>query len=195
MGLMDGVLSQVLGAAMGGGGGGGGNNPLGSILNSVSSSLGGPGGASAAGGGLGGLAGLARGALGGGSAPAGGGGAGSALGTGAILAAVMALVQSQGGLSGLLTKLRASGLGAHADSWVGTGANQPVSADELHKALGGGAIGSVASQLGIDTQQAGGLLSKVLPELVNQMSPSGALPDNHGDLMSKGLEMLRGLSR
>jgi uncharacterized protein YidB (DUF937 family) len=189
MGLLDGVLGQVVGAATGGGG----NNPLGSILSSVSSSLGGSGGASAAGGGLGGLAGLARGALGG--APAGGGGAGSALGTGAILAAVMALVQSQGGLNGLLSKLRASGLGAHADSWVGTGANQPVSADDLNKALGGNAIGGVASRLGINPQQAGGVLSKVLPELVNQMSPSGALPDNHGDLMSKGLEMLRGLSR
>lgn len=193
MGLLDGVLSQVVGAAMGGSGGG--NNPLGSILSSVSSSLGGSGGASAAGGGLGGLAGLARDALGGGAAPSAGGGAGPALGSGAILAAVMALVQSQGGLNGVLSKLRASGLGAHADSWVGTGANQAVSADDLHKALGANAIGSLASQLGINAQQAGGVLSKVLPELVNQMSPSGTLPANHGDLLGQGLEMLRGLSR
>ena len=114
---------------------------------------------------------------------------------GAILVAVMSLVQSQGGLNGLLEKLRSSGLGAHADSWIGSGANLPVSADDLHRAIGGTALGGLASQLGINTQQAGGVLSQVLPELVNQMSPQGALPDNHADLMARGLEMLRGLSR
>lgn len=169
MGLLDGILSQVVGSAMGGGG----NSPLGSILSSVAGSLGGAGG----------------------TASAGSGGAGAALGGGAILAAVMGMVQSQGGVAAVLSKLRASGLGAHVDSWVGTGANQPVSGTDLHNALGSGAVGQVANQLGINPQQAGGVLSQVLPELINQMSPSGALPDNHGDLMSKGLEMLRGLSR
>jgi len=191
MGLLDGILSQVVGSAMGGGG----NSPLGSILSSVAGSLGGAGGALQGGGELGGLAGLARGALGGGTTSAGTGGAGAALGGGAILAAVMGMVQSQGGVAAVLAKLRASGLGAHADSWVGTGANQPVSATDLHNALGSGAVGQVANELGINPQQAGGVLSQVLPELINQMSPSGALPDNHGDLMSEGLEMLRGLSR
>lgn len=191
MGLLDGILSQVVGSAMGGGG----NSPLGSILSSVAGSLGGAGGAVQGSGGLGGLAGLARGALGGGTANAGAGGAGAALGGGAILAAVMGMIQSQGGVAAVLSKLRASGLGAHADSWVGSGANQPVSATDLHNALGSGAVGQVANELGINPQQAGGVLSQVLPELINQMSPSGALPDNHGDLMSKGLEMLRGLSR
>lgn len=185
MSMLDGILGQVVGSALGGGAHG--NNPLGSILGSLAGSL---GGGAAAGGGLGGLGNLARGALGGG-----GGRQGGAMAGGAILVAVMTLVQSQGGLSGLLGKLRGSGLGEHADSWIGTGANRPVSADDLHSALGGSAIGGLASQLGINTQQAGGVLAQVLPELINQMSPQGALPDNHGDLMSKGLDMLRGLSR
>jgi uncharacterized protein YidB (DUF937 family) len=188
MGMLDGILSQVVGSTMGGGQS---NSPLGSILGNLSASLGGGGGAlGGAGGGLGGLAGLARGAMGGTNNSASG-----ALAGGAILAAVMTLLQSQGGLNGVLAKLRSSGLGEHADSWLGAGANRPVSADDLHKALGGGAIGGLASQLGINTQQAGGVLSQVLPELVNQMSPQGALPDNHDDMLSKGLEMLRGLSR
>jgi uncharacterized protein YidB (DUF937 family) len=51
----------------------------------------------------------------------------------------------------------------------------------------------MAAKLGITTQQASGALSQVLPELVNQLSPSGQLPANHQDLLSEGLEMLRGL--
>jgi uncharacterized protein YidB (DUF937 family) len=110
-----------------------------------------------------------------------------------ILAAVMAMLQKQGGIGAVLGKLRDSGLGQHADSWVGTGANLPVSGDDLHNALGGGAIGDLAAKLGIPTQQAGGMLSKILPELVNQLTPQGAMPDGHGDLLSKGMEILKGL--
>ena len=192
MNMLDGILGQVVGSALGGGAQG--NNALGSILGSLTASLGGGAGASmsGAGGALGGLGGLARSALGGSS---GSGAHGGTMASGAILVAVMSLVQSQGGLNGILNKLRSSGLGAHADSWIGTGANLPVSADDLHKALGGSARGGLASQLGVNPQQAGGVLSQVLPELINQMSPQGALPDNHGDLLAKGLEMLRGMSR
>jgi uncharacterized protein YidB (DUF937 family) len=112
-----------------------------------------------------------------------------------ILAAVMAMVQKQGGIGAVLGKLRGSGLGQHADSWVATGANMPVSGDDLHNALGSGAIGDLASKLGVPTQQAGGMLSKILPELVNQLTPQGNLPDGHGDLMSQGMEILKRLGQ
>jgi uncharacterized protein YidB (DUF937 family) len=69
-----------------------------------------------------------------------------------------------------------------------------VSGDELHKALGNDAIGGLANQLGVDHAQAAGVLSKVLPELINQISPEGALPDNHEDLLHQGLDMLKGLT-
>ena len=36
-----------------------------------------------------------------------------------------------GGLSGLLEKFKASGLGEQAASWVGTGENAPVSGDQI----------------------------------------------------------------
>ena len=163
MGMLDGLLGQVIGGALGGGGNASAaNNPLGSIL----------GGGSRAGAGSSGLGGAAG---------------------GMILVAVMAMLQKQGGVGAVLGKLRDSGLGAHADSWVGTGANIPVSGDDLHKALGGSAISDLAAKLGIPAQQAGGVLSKVLPELVNQLTPQGQLPDNHGDLLSQGLDILKGL--
>jgi uncharacterized protein YidB (DUF937 family) len=186
MGLFDGILSQVVGSAMGGTSQG--NNPLGSILGSLAGSMGGT--QSAGGGGLGGMLG---GMLGAGGSSSRGGMGGAASG-GMILTAVLAMLKSQGGIGAVLSKLQTSDLGTHAASWVGTGANLPVTGDQLHNALGGDAIGGLAAQLGVDHAQAAGVLSKVLPELINQMSPGGALPDNHDDLLHKGLDMLKGLS-
>src|SRR6185503_12202432 len=46
------------------------------------------------------------------------------------------LLQRAGGLPGLIDKLRNSGLGQHADSWVGTGRNMALSGDDLRNAVG-----------------------------------------------------------
>ena len=168
MGLLDGLLGQVIAGALGSGGAQG-NNPLGSILGSLAGNTGG----TASGGNRAGL--------------------GGAVAGGAILAAVMGMLQQQGGVGGVLGKLRASGLGQHADSWVGTGANLPVSGDELHRALGSGAMSDLAAKLGVPVQEAGGILSQVLPELMNQLTPQGNLPDNHHNLLSQGMDILKGL--
>lgn len=112
---------------------------------------------------------------------------------GALLGAAMSMLQQGGGLGGMLAKLQQSGLGNQADSWVGTGPNAEISGDQLTQALGAGELGQVASKLGMPAGQASSALAKVLPELVNQMTPDGQVPDNHGDLLSQGLDMLKKL--
>jgi uncharacterized protein YidB (DUF937 family) len=102
------------------------------------------------------------------------------------------MLQQNGGLTGALEKLRGSGLGAQADSWVGTGANMAVSPDQLHQAFGGSALNDVASQLGFSQSQAGSAMAQILPELINQLTPNGQMPDDAGDLLARGLSMLRG---
>jgi uncharacterized protein YidB (DUF937 family) len=173
MGLLDGLISNVLGSAIGGGAQQG-NNPLGSLLTNLSASLGG----------------------GQASTPAGAvttGGAGGGIAAGGLLAAAMALVQQQGGLGALLEKFRQSGLGQHADSWVGKGPNLPVTGDQLQQALGSGALSGIAAKLGIPVQQAGASMAQLLPELVNQLTPHGQLPADHGTLLQDGLKILQGL--
>ena len=98
----------------------------------------------------------------------GGGGAG---GGGAL--------DSMGGLNGIFSAFQQGGLGHIVDSWVGTGANLPVSADQLSQVLGSGKIGEIASQLGISQDDAAGGLAKILPELVNHITPDGQLPASH----------------
>jgi uncharacterized protein YidB (DUF937 family) len=108
-----------------------------------------------------------------------------------LIGAVMAMVQQNGGLPGVLDKLRSSGLGQQADSWVGTGPNASVSPDQLTQAFGSSGLGNLAAQLGTSNGQAGSILSQILPELVNQLTPNGQIPDNHNDLLSQGLALLK----
>ena len=189
MGLLDGLISNVLGSAMGGGAQSG-NNPLGSLLGTLASSLGGNQGASP-GASPGAMPGAMSGAIPAAVLAARPGMGGVA--AGGLLAAAMALVQQQGGISGLLDKFRQSGLGQHADSWVGSGPNLPVTGAQVHQALGGGALNDVAAKLGIPVQQAGTSMAQLLPELINQLTPNGQLPANHGSLLEDGLKMLQGL--
>jgi uncharacterized protein YidB (DUF937 family) len=118
-----------------------------------------------------------------------GGGTGRSTG---LLAAVMGLLQQNGGLGKVLGMLEQSGLGQHASSWVGTGANMAISGDHVQQVFGASSISGIASQLGLTPGQAGAAIAQLLPEIVNQMTPQGQVPTNHEDLLSQGLALLRG---
>lgn len=96
-----------------------------------------------------------------------------------LMALVGSLLASSGGLQGLLAKLQSGGLGDAVQSWIGTGANQPVSGDQLGGALGPDLMGMIASQLGGSPQQASGTLAEVLPGLIDQLTPKGQLPTDN----------------
>jgi uncharacterized protein YidB (DUF937 family) len=81
-----------------------------------------------------------------------------------------------GGLGGLLKKLEQGGLGSAADSWVGTGQNQPVSPGQLGSALGPSIIKMLAQKSGIPEEELTKQLSQVLPGIVDKLTPSGRLP-------------------
>ncbi|MFC7247287.1 YidB family protein [Catellatospora aurea] len=83
----------------------------------------------------------------------------------------------QANLSGLVDQLSRSGLGPQVQSWVGTGKNETVTGAQLQQALGGGTLEQVAQQAGTTPRQAADDLAKVLPEIVNQATPQGQLPD------------------
>ena len=63
-------------------------------------------------------------------------------------------------------------------SWVGSGANQAISADQLENVLGSDTLQQFAGKAGIEAGQAGSVLSSLLPSLVDKLSPAGNLPDS-----------------
>lgn len=126
-------------------------NDLGSLLGSLLGSSG-QGGGSGAGGVLGSL----LGALAGGKSGAGADGA-----------------NPLGGLIDMLTK---SGLVDQAQSWVGTGRNQPVSGAQITEALPDETLQKVAADAGLTPQEAADELAQTLPQAVDKLTPNGSVP-------------------
>lgn len=107
-------------------------------------------------------------------------GPGHQAGGGSLIGVVGQLIERAGGVQGLISMLQQQGLGGAVQSWVGTGANQPVSGDQLGQALHGGGMGSLvqemAGKLGVDPNVLLGGLSKVLPQAVDHLTPDGQMP-------------------
>jgi uncharacterized protein YidB (DUF937 family) len=81
-----------------------------------------------------------------------------------------------GALGNLVNDLQNSGQGRVAQSWVGTGPNQPISPAGLESALGSDAIDQLARQTGMDRDQLLNGISQHLPDLVDRLTPKGRLP-------------------
>lgn len=161
MGLLDGILGNVLGAALGGNRQQSQDQQAQDPLSAI----------------LGGLT--------------GGSSAGSGSGSGNILLQlVLSMLQQQGGLGGVLGKFREAGMGAQADSWVGTGQNMNISPNQLEQVFGSGALSDIASKLGMSQDQAGSAMSQVLPELINQLTPQGQVTPDSENSVAEGLDAL-----
>ena len=97
-----------------------------------------------------------------------------------------------GGLGGILGKLKEGGLGDQADSWVSTGANKPVSSDQLRSALGDDNVDAVAREAGVSKEDALRGLAKHLPDLIDKLTPDGSVPGG-ADLEDRLGSLLKGL--
>lgn len=80
------------------------------------------------------------------------------------------------GLGGLLNRFRQAGQGKAADSWVGTGSNEPVSPGQVGSALGPNILKTLAERSGMSEEELVRLLSQVLPGVVDKLTPKGRLP-------------------
>jgi uncharacterized protein YidB (DUF937 family) len=101
---------------------------------------------------------------------------------GVVGAEMTSLVQGEiarhGGLPGLVSQFQQQGLGGVVQSWIGTGANQPITADQLHKVLGSATVQQMAARFGLDPQELLQKLSQVLPQAVDKMTPAGVVPQS-----------------
>jgi uncharacterized protein YidB (DUF937 family) len=89
---------------------------------------------------------------------------------------VQDLIAQQGGVDGLLQKLRAGGLGEQVDSWVSTGENKPVEPQQLANALGPETVQQLSATSGLSIQALLPILAGILPMLINHLTPTGQAP-------------------
>lgn len=93
-----------------------------------------------------------------------------------------------GSLGGLLGKFTGAGLGNKANSWVGTGDNEPLDPDEVEQALGADQLDKIARDAGVSRDDAKTGLAGMIPGLVDKMSPGGNLPTGNIAKSLKGFD-------
>ena len=95
---------------------------------------------------------------------------------GEMASVVDRLIEQHGGLQGIISHLQSQGLGDTVRSWVGSGANQPISAAQITQAFGSDTIRNLAAKAGIDPQVLAEKLSQLLPKSIDGLTPGGSVP-------------------
>ena len=83
---------------------------------------------------------------------------------------------SSSGLGSLVSLCREKGLGDIVNSWISTGRNLPISAEQIQAVLGSPQIQALAAKAGISPEMASSAISQILPHLVDRATPNGEIP-------------------
>lgn len=102
----------------------------------------------------------------------------------------ISILDKFGGIDGLMNKFNESGLGNVIASWVGTGNNLPISAEQIMAVLGKKNVAEAAAKAGTDTETAASGLAEVLPGLIDKLTPKGE--SLGGDALQQGIQALLG---
>ena len=117
-------------------------------------------------------------------------GVGAQQSQGSMLQVALQVLEQNGGLPGIISKFEHGGMADHVGSWVGTGANMPISGAQLQEILGSGSIGEIAQRLGLSHGDASSGLAQVLPQIVDKLTPEGQVPPDHGDIVARPRALL-----
>jgi uncharacterized protein YidB (DUF937 family) len=92
----------------------------------------------------------------------------------ALIAAALAKT-NLGDMQGLVNQLQQGGLGDQVKSWLGNGANMPVTPEQIRAALGNDQVKQLAEHFGVPVDAALKMLADHVPAAVDQASPNGTL--------------------
>ncbi|MDD2686110.1 MAG: YidB family protein [Gallionella sp.] len=114
-------------------------------------------------------------------------------GQGGLMEVITHLVNNPetGGLSGLVKTFQEQGLGDAMASWISTGQNQAVSANQIQQVLGSAQVQQLAQQFGLSPELLSSGLATMLPQVIDTITPNGQLPANN-QLVEQGLSLLKG---
>ena len=110
---------------------------------------------------------------------------------------IQVLLQSQGGIEGIIKRFQESGLEEILKSWISTDEkNQPISANQVVEVVGQENMSQAAEKVGVSELDASNLLAEYLPKMVDMLTPNGQLPDlnnlNVNDLMAQAAKGILG---
>lgn len=83
---------------------------------------------------------------------------------------------SKEGLGGLIDQFKQGGFEEIIKSWIGTGQNKAITPNQLHDALGPETVDSLARDSGMPREDLLSQLSRLLPDVIDKLTPKGQLP-------------------
>ncbi len=95
---------------------------------------------------------------------------------GGLLAALLGLI-TKNGFGGFLESFNKAGLGDAVSSWISTGANSSLSGEQVNSALGADTVNDIAFKAGVDRTTASNALGHIIPQVVDDLTPDGQIPD------------------
>jgi uncharacterized protein YidB (DUF937 family) len=98
---------------------------------------------------------------------------------------------SKSGLEAVLGALTSGGLGDVVGTWVGGGPNKKITATQVKKGLGAETLASIASQTGLKPTDVTKGLTKLLPVLVDELTPRAQVPPPSA--LDMALQSLQGI--
>jgi uncharacterized protein YidB (DUF937 family) len=93
-----------------------------------------------------------------------------------------------GGLGALLEQFQRAGFGDAARSWVSTGDNQPMPPGALEQVFGPGGLAEIARRAGLSEADTSRGLAQLMPEVINHVTPQGAM--SQGDDLLASVDAL-----
>jgi len=93
-----------------------------------------------------------------------------------MVSVVNNILEQHGGIQGVVNEFEQKGLGETVRSWVSTGPNQPISPDQMQRALGPDLLQQLSQKSGIPVQDLTRQLAEILPQAVDKMTPDGTIP-------------------
>jgi uncharacterized protein YidB (DUF937 family) len=110
----------------------------------------------------------------------------------ALYEEVAGLVTQSGGVNGLAQQFEQKGLGGLMSGWIGNGTNPPITAEQIIQVVGQDKIAEIASKVGLSEPQVADGMAKLLPVMINHLTPNGTAPNpGAGELEAGALGLLK----
>ena len=108
--------------------------------------------------------------------------------SGTLLSALLSMMTNQesGGFAGFLNLFSKAGLGDTVSSWVSSGANSPLSNDQVSSTFGSLTLASMAEKVGLPVGVVTSALGYMVPQVVDKLTPDGVVPEESSLLSTIG---------
>jgi len=92
-----------------------------------------------------------------------------------MVSVINGILETHGGVQGVVNELERNGLGQTVRSWVGTGPNDPISPADIQRVIGPDLLQQLSDKSGLSQEALAEHLSQILPRAVDHLTPNGVV--------------------